>query len=312
MSTARTSLWVDCDPGVDDALALLYLAGHADADVVAVSTVHGNVTAGLGAHNALRTWDVAGVAHVPVLVGVDHPLVYPTPTAEEVHGQDGLGDAGLGPAVGRPSPGCGPLRLIEWARAHPGQLCLLALGPLTNVAVALRLEPRLPTLIPRLVIMGGAVFSPGNTTAAAEFNIAHDPEAAQIVLSTPWDITLVGLDVTRRALLAGSHLEHLQAARDPRARFACAILERYMARYERRTGIRGAPLHDPLAAAIALHPTLALYQHRVVAVELNGTATRGATVPLDAAEGRATVKVAVDLEADRFLSEFVGRLGAAR
>jgi purine nucleosidase len=304
---APIPLWVDCDPGIDDAMALMYLARRGGVDWVGVSVVHGNVPAPRGTANALAVLGVVGRSRVPVWMGMNRPLVHEAATAEAIHGTNGLGDVTVPPPARPPEPGYGPLALIEAARAHQGELVLLALGPLTNVAAAWLMEPKLSAWVKKVVVMGGAVHVGGNTTLEAEFNIWHDPEAAHVVLGAPWDVWLVGLDVTERALLEGSRLEALEGADDTAARLSAAMLQPWLARRAARTGRRAVPLHDPLAAALALNPEWAVWESVPVQVDVSAGPSRGRTVA-DAGAARPSVHVAVGVDPGPFLEDVVTRL----
>ncbi|HZU13966.1 MAG TPA: nucleoside hydrolase [Chloroflexota bacterium] len=312
-------LLVDCDTGIDDALMLLYLAGSPEAEIVAVGSVHGNVPSPRAAVNSRYVLDLVGLSHVPVAVGANHPMAQPLLTSEHVHGRDGLGNI-------NPPPPSTPLsdenavdQMIRLGREQPGELTLLAVGPLTNLGAALLIEPKLPELIPRVVIMGGNVQLPGNITAVAEANIWHDPEAADLVFEAGWKVVMVGLDVTMKTLLAGRHLQRLEqdAQSSSSAAFACRILQHYLDFYQASLGMRASALHDPLAGAIALDPSLARYLEKPVRVELRGTETRGMTVadlrrgehPDDT--GRPDASLAMEVDSERFLDLFVQRVADA-
>ncbi len=309
------NLLIDCDTGVDDALMLLDLAGNPDANIVAVGSVHGNVQSRRAAINTRYVLDLVGLEDVPSAVGSWRPLAQPLHTAEYIHGPFGLG--GFEP----PEPNT-PLseehavnQMIRLAHERPGDLTLLATGPLTNLGAALVLDPELPQLIPRVVIMGGNIAEPGNITPWAEANIWHDPEAADLVFQYGWEVVLVPLDVTHQTLLTGPYLERLQAAASSSAvaEFASAIVQFYLDMYEQARGIRAAAMHDPLAGGVALDPSLCGYIEKSIHVELRGTETRGMTVAdlrgyRDEISDRPRVKVAMEVEADRFLSAFVERL----
>lgn len=301
---------VDCDTGVDDALAILYLAADPQVEILAVGTVDGNVAAELGAENSLRALEVAGRPTVPVAIGARAPLLQESRHAEHFHGQDGLGDSHLPPPGGRPTDEGAVEQMLRLARSQPGEVSLLALGPLTNVALALGVEPRLPELLREVVIMGGAVACPGNQSPWAEFNIAHDPEAAEMVLRARWRrCTLVGLDVTGEAILEPAG--HQRLGGSVAAEFASRILAQQM-----RTNHR-FELCDPLAAAILVDRSLATFQRLPVSVDLDGRHTRGATVadrrttlaPTEE-EARPAVEIAMAVAAGRFLAEFSRRLGS--
>ncbi|GAA2784807.1 nucleoside hydrolase [Saccharopolyspora taberi] len=249
----KQPLVVDCDTGIDDALALLYLLGDPEVDLRAVTTVFGNTDAGTAAANTLRVLEMLGRDDVPVAVGARTNRRGTFHLAPYVHGDDGLGNTGLPAPVGAASGEPAAELIVRLARENPGRLNLLAVGPLTNLAAALDLEPRLPELVGHVTVMGGAAHHPGNVTPVAEANIHNDPEAARIVLRAVWDVTLVPLDVTMTEVLTEEHQRSLRAGGSPAAEFAAAILDHYLGFYERRTfGVRQAACHDPLAAAIAV------------------------------------------------------------
>jgi purine nucleosidase len=189
---------LDCDPGVDDALAIAYAVGCPEIDLVGVTTVAGNVSLDKTSANALRVCEFLGATDVPVTAGSQTALLRPSLTAEHVHGDDGLLGAPLPPPATKLKPGHAIDYIIDSVLAAPGEITLVAIGPLTNIALALRREPALATSVSDFVIMGGSA-SRGNVTPAAEFNIAADPEAAAIVFAAGWTVTMVGLDVTLRA-----------------------------------------------------------------------------------------------------------------
>lgn len=313
-------LIVDTDPGIDDALALLFLAAQPETEIVAVGSVHGNAPAQQTAANARRVLDLAGLAEVPVAVGARRPLAQPLQTAEFVHGSDGL--AGRGGSVGNLTFGreSAAEQLVRLARAHPGELTLLALGPLTNVALALLLEPDLPRLLRNVVVLVGAVGVPGNLTPYADANAFHDPEAADLVLGGGFALTLVGLNATEAARADGAWLDALSESSEPRAQYAAAVLAHYVDFYSNMFGLRVATLHDPLAAAITVDPGLATYEQMVVGVELGGVHTRGQTLtdlrPLSSdahiangfAVGRSPVSVVTSVNADAFLDRLLKAL----
>jgi len=310
---ARPRLLLDIDTGIDDAIMLLYL-GRQDAEIVAIGTVHGNCAADQAAVNTLRTLERVGMSPCPVAVGARRPLAQPLSVAAHVHGSDGLGDAGLGSPAGHPSTEAAAAQLVRLASENPGELTLLATGPLTNLALALLLEPELPRLVRNVVVMGGAVSCPGNATPHSEANIWHDPEAADLVFAADWDLTLVGLDVTMRAVLRGDRLEQVAAAGTASARFATAILQHYLDAYELHLGERASAMHDPLAAAVALDPSYVGCVDMAIHVELHGERTRGATVadlrgyPVDTSGGRRPVHVAMQVDSERFLDDLVQSL----
>jgi purine nucleosidase len=291
---------------------LLLALGSADAEVLGVGTVAGNVELEKCTVNSLRVLELAGRADVPVAAGCDRPMVQPLATAANVHGGDGLGGVGL-PAPRTQASGEHAVdQMIRVARERPGEVTLVALGPLTNVAVALLREPSLPRLFKSLVLMGGAFAHAGNMSATAEFNIWVDPEAAKTVFEAGFATTVVPLDATMLAMLSDEHLEKLGSGSV--AGFARDVTRDYMELYNRRRGRRAAAMHDPLATAIALDRTLMVESSEIpVTVETRGEWTRGMTVGDrrvgerdDAPPGRATVCFRAD--AGRFFERFVGAL----
>ena len=254
MTTATSNpFYLDCDTGIDDALALAYLLASPRADLRGIGTVSGNVSAAVGARNTLDLLQLAGHAHIPVALGAHDPQAGSFGGgAPWVHGDNGIGGVSLEAASVSLAPETAAEMLVRLAHEHPGTLRVLAIGPLTNIAEALRLEPALPALVDQITIMGGAALAPGNITPVAEANIANDPEAAADVLAAGWDVTLVPLDVTMASVLEESHRQELLAAPGPVPRALGEMLGYYFRFYE---GIFGRPcsaMHDPLAAALAV------------------------------------------------------------
>lgn len=270
-------LLIDTDPGVDDALALLMAFNDADHRVVGLTIAAGNVGLRHTVANALKLCEVAGV-DVPVFAGCASPLVHEAEDAAHVHGQDGFGDIGYPPASAQVQAEHAALAILRLSHQHAGRLLLVALGPLTNVALALRLDPTLPQRIGRLVVMGGAVTAHGNITPAAEFNVAFDPEAAHVVFSAFPRFDLADWEATVAHGLLHDEVVGWLRADSPRARFYEGISRKTR---EWSADRRGAYWHsaDALAMAFALQPDGAIEQvARPVVVELEGRHTRGATV----------------------------------
>lgn len=307
---------LDCDPGVDDAMAMLYTLGSGGS-FSAVGSVHGNVSASLAAANALRILEAGAAPDVPVAVGAHRPLAQPLDTAEFVHGDDGLGNTNVPEAAAQPQRVSAAVQIVEQAHARPGEFTLVAIGPLTNLGLALLLEPELPTLIPEVVIMGGAVQLPGNITPFAEANIWHDPEAAELVVEADWQVTMATLDATMQTVLTADHLAALERAGTRRGRFVWSVLQHYLDFYEKELGVRSCPLHDPLALALALQPDLATYRTLPTRIELRGEHTRGATV-CDLRSGEhpaespgaawSAVRYVDELDVERFQALFIEAL----
>ncbi|WP_026415510.1 nucleoside hydrolase [Actinomadura oligospora] len=297
----------DCDTGIDDAMMLLYLAAEVragDAELVGVGTVHGNVDSLAGALNTLRVLELAGLDDVPVAVGAGRPMAQAVHYAVDWHGTNGLADLDLPAPQGAPTGESAAAQLVRLARAHPGELTIVATGPLTNLGAALLLDAELPSLVREVVVMGGAFGHPGNITTHAEANIWHDPEAADLVFAADWPVVLVPLDATHSTAVGAEWLARLADHDRPVARFASQIMEWYADAYTPTLRRRGAVVHDALAAMLALDPGLGEYVERPVRVELRGELTRGATVwdarSLPASETRRPVRVAVGSDVAAF------------
>ncbi|ALG14135.1 nucleoside hydrolase [Kibdelosporangium phytohabitans] len=312
---------LDTDPGIDDSLAILFLAAQENMEIVAVGSVHGNVPAPTAADNALQVLDLAGLTEVPVAIGAARPLAQELRTTEFVHGADGLGGQAGKPPARKPEKISAAEQIVHLARENPGELTLLALGPLTNVALALLLEPRLPHLLKSVMILGGALGVPGNVTPNAEANIWHDPEAADLVFEAGFEnLTLVGLDVTETAKADEAWLTALAEIPTPKAQFATALLKHYADFYSRMSGYRTCTIHDPLAAALLQDPTMAEYKEVVVSVELRGTHTRGqlisdwrriaddTNIKSQAGQGRKPIRAAVSVNTNAYLTRLSNAL----
>ena len=269
----RPRLIVDCDPGLDDAAAIAVAARY--ADLVGVTTVGGNAPLASVTRNALLTLQVLGV-DVDVHSGAERPLVAPMRHAPEVHGEDGFAGPQLPPLGRRVASESAVEYIIETVKGEEG-LWLVAVGPLTNIALALRLMPSLATKVQGISIMGGSATS-GNATAAAEFNILVDPEAASAVLSSGAQILMAGLDLTHQFVVDDWLSAKVAAVGTPTALMLSDLMNDFLDKVERRRGERKGGLHDPVAVMAITHPDLIEHRLRRVDVELTGTHTRGMTV----------------------------------
>lgn len=299
-------VFIDCDPGIDDAVALAYLAARPEVEIVGVGAVFGNNTVAVTADNALRLLELYGRPNVPVAVGAERPLVQAPRLAEHVHGGNGLGDVALPEPEGAPVTESAAELLVRLARENPGELDVLAVGPLTNLAIALGLEPRLPELVHRLVVMGGAVEVPGNVGSHAEANIVNDPEAAEAVFAAGFDLDLVALDITMKTVATSEWLDQLKEVPGERAERTSAFLDFYADFYKGIFGLRQCAMHDPLAAAVLIDPYLVTEAFEApIRVELNGSLTRGMTVadrrPRPSADERRAARVVTSVSGDEFL-----------
>ena len=251
MSPPPRLVILDTDPGVDDALALLYLRARSDLTLLAITTVFGNADVGTTTRNALWLRARLGLS-APVHRGADRPLSRPRGRAPvHVHGENGLGDIDLsGLDLPPPDAGAAHERIVALVRAHPGAVTLVAIGPLTNLALALRAAPDIAGLVAGVTIMGGA-FGRGNVTPFAEANIHNDPDAAAEVLAAPWPVTLVPLDATMACVLTDAAAHDLARDGGDTGRFALEVTRGYAAAYARHEGLEGCVLHD-VAALVSL------------------------------------------------------------
>lgn len=272
------SVIIDCDPGVDDAVALFLALGAPELEVLAITTVAGNVGLDLTARNARLILESAGRADTPVHAGCDRPLVRAPVEAGEFHGASGLGDLAITEPATALATAHAVLAIIEQVMARPeGSVDLAILGPMTNVALAMRLEPRLAGRLGRVAIMGGARSAGGNITASAEYNIFADPHAASIVLGSGAEVVLFGLDVTHAILATPERIATVRGVSGAAARATSVLLD-FSARVERAAmGRAGAPMHDPCPIAWLIRPELFEMRPAQVAVETASTLTLGAT-----------------------------------
>src|SRR3954469_10475385 len=294
-----TPVIIDCDPGHDDAMALLLALGSPELEVAAVTTVAGNQTLQKVTANAIRVLDVVSEHAIPVAAGAHRPLVYEARVASEAHGETGLGGPDLPPPSRPPEPLHAVALMARLLRERPHTLA--AVGPLTNVALLLALHPELAGRIERLVLMGGAI-GEGNTTPAAEFNIWCDPEAAHRVFSSGLDVTMVGLDVTHRALLTPERAEGLRSS--GRAGAFVADLHAFYSRFHASSyGDPATPVHDALAVASLIRPELLRVERLAMEIDPFLGPCRGRTVVDRRGEtGREpNAGVAVEVDGDGFI-----------
>lgn len=333
----REPVFIDVDTGVDDAMALVYLFGSPEAELVGIASTAGNVGVHAVCRNNLALLELCGISGVPVSRGSETPLVAPLRTAEDTHGSQGLGYAQLPAPTAALTEHDAAEAWVRAARAHPGELIGIATGPLTNLALAMRAEPALPRLLKRLVIMGGAFDYRGNTTPVAEWNVSVDPESAAEVFRAWSDAgadhlpIVLGLNLTEHAAMTPELLSRLAEAaestslpmslHDVRGTVSTAsnplirVLEDAMRFYFEFHHDQGegylAHLHDPLAAAVALDTSLVQCRPAPVDVELTGTLTRGMTIAdwshRWGREPNALIAVQVDPAA--FFDHFIARVG---
>jgi inosine-uridine nucleoside N-ribohydrolase len=304
-----TDVILDCDPGHDDAIAILLALASPEVNLLGVTTVCGNQTLEKTTANAIRVLDHVGRPNIPVAAGASRPLVRERHVAADVHGETGLD----GPDLPPPSRDPDARHAIDWIAATVDAsrqpVTLVPTGPLTNVALFLARYPGLAPKLERIVLMGGAI-GEGNTTPAAEFNIWADPEAAHRVFTSGLDVTMVGLDVTHKALMTPAHVERLAPAGD--AGKLVAELYAFYARFHAsRYGWDGAPVHDAVALAHVIDRTLLTTEFRGVIVDTALELSRGRThVDMRGDRWERNAHVAIDIDADRFLELLVQRISS--
>jgi len=304
---------IDTDPGVDDALAILLAFSSPELRVEGLTTVAGNVSLELGSLNALKLLDFLGVDDVPVAAGAEKPLLRKSRDASNIHGETGLGGATLPEPKGQMDERGAVEFILEKVDELGRDLTLIPIGPLTNIAGAILARPSVTDEISRIVIMGGAFnltpYGHGNVSPVAEFNVWHDPEAAKIVFDSGIPITAIGLDVTTDPAnrLTETHFREIEGAGTERATFVGDLCRHLIERYG------GVSLHDPLAVAAVIDPSLVETESVVVQVETRGELTRGMTLvdQRSAHRGeqkRANVEACVSVEGTRFLDLFFERV----
>ncbi|WP_033289725.1 nucleoside hydrolase [Amycolatopsis jejuensis] len=305
---------LDCDPGHDDAIALLLAHGNPEVDLLAVTTVFGNQTVDKVTRNALAVARVAGITGVPFARGMHRPLVRPIRTAPGIHGESGLDGPVLPEPAITPDPRHAVDLIIDTVLAHaPGTVTLVPTGPLTNIALAARKEPRIVPRVREVVLMGGG-YHTGNWSAVAEFNVVADPEAAHIVVHEDWPVVMVGLDLTHQALATPEVRARIAEVGTGPARFVGGLLDFFGTAYLAAQGFPHPPVHDPCAVAYVIDPDVMTTRRVPLTVELTGTHTLGMTVADFRAEPppECHTRVAVDLDHGRFwalVADALARIG---
>ena len=293
---------LDCDPGHDDAIAILLAHGSPEIDLVAVTTVAGNQTLEKVTRNALSVARIAGITGIPFAAGCPRPLVRTLTTAPSIHGESGLD----GPTLPDPQLSLDDRHavdlIIDTVMSHEaGEITLVPIGPLTNIAMAARKEPRIVPRVREVVLMGGG-YNTGNWSPAAEFNVVVDPEAAHIVFNEAWPVTMIGLDLTHQALATPDVVERVAAIGTSPAGFVGELFAFYARNYRTAQGFEHAPVHDPCAVAFVIDPGVMTVRKAPVDVELRGELTVGMTVAdlRSPAADDCTTQIGIRLDRERF------------
>ena len=300
----------DTDPGIDDALGLLLLAASPEIDLLAITVTHGNTSQEKCLNNALKLVELTGITKVPVARGAEEPLVKELSVAEETHGEGGLGYAILPKSAISPCSELAHDLIIRLVRENPGEVTLLCVGPMTNIALAFLKAPEIVSKVRRIVSMGGAIHYPGNVTPQAEYNVFCDPEAFEIVLKSGIDFTLVPLDVTYQCILTTDHLEKITEARSEIRSFIFDSTRFYMEFHEDYQGIKGCAINDPLAAAILLDPTLVKNRDYYLTIELASPTSKAKTIAdhYGLLKSAPNAKVSMEVDVERFMELFINRM----
>ena len=270
----KQKILIDCDPGHDDAVAILFAAKH--MDLIGVTTVHGNNTVENTTRNGLAVLELGGI-DVPLAMGCSEPLAQVAVGVAPMHGKSGLDGADLALPVRRPIAAHAVDFIIAMADKHRGELILATIGPETNIAMAIKREPRLRQWVREITVMGGSTTT-GNYTPAAEFNIAGDVEAAWTVFESGIPIRMVGLNITRRTGFDQSDIDRMRASDRRVARVIADLMQFYLGRQQVGYGLNIAPMHDVCAIVPYVYDSLLQYLHTSARIELTGTYTRGMTV----------------------------------
>jgi inosine-uridine nucleoside N-ribohydrolase len=301
---------LDTDPGIDDALAFILLRAMPEISLQAITTTHGNTTVQKCTENALKLVELLGMENIPVAEGAHEPLVKTLSVAEETHGDTGLGHAVLPAPKIKPVASNAANLIIDIVNANPGEITILCIGPVTNLALALLKEPSLRKKIKNVVSMAGTIHYPGNATPSSEYNVFCDPEAFDILLRSGIDLTIVPLDVTYKCLFTKAHIERLKGAREDIRTFIDRATAFYMDFHLEYQGIEGCAINDPLAAAILLKPELVTMRDYYVDIELHGDFT---TAKLSADHFVAlgnppNAQVAMEVDVEGFMDFFIERV----
>lgn len=301
---------LDTDPGIDDSLAILLALAAPEIVLKGVSTVHGNVSLEQVTKNALSVLELANASHIPVYKGCDLPLVKESLLSPETHGDTGLGYAKLAGPVNKPKGSHGSDFIIEEIMSNPNQITLVAIGPLTNIALAIRKEPRIVENVKEVFIMGGSIQAAGNTTALAEFNTYVDPHAAHVVFHSGMPMILTPLDVTYQCIFTKDDLARLMKIDSPITKFIADATRFYMEFHDEYQQIDGCVINDPLTMALTFMPEICDYQDLVVDVDISTGVGLGNTFAdfYNYQKKKKNMKVAMGVRPRMFMDLFLERI----
>ena len=329
-SSGAQKVIIDTDPGVDDAFALLLAMRSKELQVMAVTAVAGNVPLTVTLPNALRLVEISDRSDIPVAGGASAPLIRKLVTASYAHGNNGLAGVEFPPARLQAVPETAPDLICRIVRENAHQICIIGIGPLTNIALAFRQDPAIVPMVSSIVLMGGSL-SGGNVTPAAEFNFYVDPEAASLVFNSGIPLRMVGLDVTRKVQLTEKHVAALRAGKGRVSEAAARIAEAVMTMHRRTQSERGPNLHDPLAVSSLIDPGILSFEDYQIEIETGGSFTAGESLgwrsapvrhsaPMQTTSDSETVgdpafrtnaKVATGVNSERFVELLISRLTTA-
>lgn len=301
---------IDTDPGIDDSLAILLAVASPEISLDGIVAVHGNVSTEQTMKNALSVLELAKASHIPVYKGCDVPLMKESLLSPETHGNQGLGYAQLPESQIKPKSAHGSDYLIEQIMSRPGEVTLLAIGPLTNVALAIRKEPRIVQNVKEVFIMGGAIQHPGNTTAQAEYNTYVDPHAAHIVFHSGMPMILTPLDVTYQCIFTQDDLNRLLKIDSPITKFIADSTRFYMEFHDEYQSIKGCVINDPMTLALTFMPEICDYQDLVVDVDISTGVGLGNTFAdfYNYEKKKPNMKVAMGVRPRMFMELFLERM----
>lgn len=301
---------LDTDPGIDDALAILLALASPEVVLDGISTVHGNASAAQVTTNALSILELANTSYIPVYQGCDLPLVKESLLSPETHGNSGLGYANLSAPITKPQIKHGSDYLIEQIMSHPGEITLVAIGPLTNVAIAIRKEPRIVQNVKEVFVMGGAIKHQGNTTPLAEYNTFVDPHSAHVVFHSGMPIILTPLDVTYQCIFTTDDLNRLLKIDSPITKFIADATRFYMEFHDEYQKIDGCVINDPMTLALTFMPEICDYQDLYVDVDISTGVGLGNTFAdfYNYEKKAPNMKVALGVRPRMFMELFLERM----